>query len=39
MLLLDGVKPDTNTRIVDGDVIQRVATGITVVDGTAYVST
>ncbi|KAG6886938.1 hypothetical protein C0995_003070 [Termitomyces sp. Mi166 len=35
MLLLNGVKPGTDTQIVGTDVIQRVATGITVVNSVA----
>jgi len=37
MLLLDGVKPDTNQSIVPIDVVQKAATGITVISGESCV--
>jgi hypothetical protein len=37
MLLLDGVKPGTNESIIPTDVVQKAATGITVVSGISWV--
>lgn len=37
-LLLEGVKPGTNTSVIPADVVQKAATGVSVSSGTAYVS-
>lgn len=37
-LLLNGVKPGTNTSVIPVSAIERVATGVSVVVGQAYVS-
>jgi hypothetical protein len=37
MLLLNGQHPDTKATVIPGDVIQKVATGVSIWEGTAFV--